>query len=117
MCPRSTTSRTPLVVPAVPDNTKPKSSWKAMVHEKMQENGDRPENVVRIDTVEGGMDLQFEHDTGEVMGPAFTMWTRDFVYFPVATNHDQGPDIQESVGYVPRKPGATPHHSQHWGKN
>lgn len=88
-------------------------TWRQLIKNKMRENGDGWDNVETVNIIDGGLDYTFDAGYGGAEGPAFCLWTRDWVYFP----HEY--DGAESVHCVPRHPasaypGYRHKHSNSW---
>lgn len=78
-------------------------SWANIVDRVGQQanksDGDRPWNWVWTnDPTETWLDVEFDSGYGTEEGCAFTVWTHDWVYFPICY------DGAEWVGSVPRHP-------------
>jgi len=81
------------------------TTWKKELSKAFQENGDSWDNVEHNTMSEEEMDKEFDPCYGFKKGIPFTVWTKDYVYFPVFYDGD------EWVGKVSRNPDgkATPH--------
>lgn len=85
----------------------PDTTWRVQLTETFEEIGDSWDNVMGTTLTEAQLDTVFYSGFGGSEGCAFTLWTRDFVYFPVVY------DGAEWVGYVPRNPNGVA--TSHWG--
>ena len=82
------------------------TTWRNKIKEKMNANDDSWENIVmanispneNINDKTASFDRVLDDDYGSPEGDYFTVWTRDFVYFPCEY------DGSEYVGSVPRNP-------------
>ena len=77
-------------------------SWREMVSYAMSSNKDSWENVEANTMSEAEMDVMFYSGFGGVDGIPFTVWTHDWVYFPMCY------DGSEWVGSVARNPNGEP---------
>lgn len=73
------------------------TTWRDLISKEMYNNGDGWPDVVHVSP---GADLgrTFNAGHGGSEGDPFTLWTRQYVYFPVTY------DGAEWVGSVPREP-------------
>jgi len=76
------------------DNT----TWRVEITETMKESGESWEDVVQTTLTDEEMDRVFDGGFGSVCGCAFTLWTKERVYFPMSY------DGAEYVKSVPRNP-------------
>ena len=87
------------------------STWRELIEQTMEENGDDWSNVVEYklakNTWEEGdqtllppeeLDRDFHCSYGGTEGAFFTLWSREFVYFPICY------DGAEWCGSAPRNP-------------
>ena len=74
--------------------------WRELISCAMERHGDAWGNVEFNTMDDSAMDRQFNDDYGATQGCAFTVWTRDYVYFPLCY------DGAEWAGSVRRNPGA-----------
>jgi len=73
-------------------------TWRQGISEAVQVNGDSWENLVSITLTEEDLDVDFDAGYGGEEGKPFTVWTKEFVYFPASY------DGSEWVASVPRNP-------------
>ena len=74
------------------------STWKEMIQDEMDDNNDSFDNLAHSTLTEAEMREKFDCGFGGSEGQPFTVWTKNFVYFPVVY------DGAEWVGSVPRNP-------------
>lgn len=87
------------------------ATWRELIAREMATHGDAWDHPHRValppqpDPDEWGdrefvsdLDAEFDHGYGGINGCPFTVWTEDWVYFPVVY------DGAESVGSAPRNP-------------
>lgn len=74
-------------------------TWREMIESEMADRGDSWANIVGA---VGDLDVPFDNGFGCTEGPAFTVWTDDFVYFPACY------DGAEWVASVSRNPDGRP---------
>lgn len=76
------------------------TTWRILIEDKFKENGDSWDAIVEhgCTLTDAQLDKEFDDGFGFPEGSPFTIWTQDFVYFPVQY------DGAESVGSVPIKP-------------
>jgi hypothetical protein len=79
-----------------------KTNWKEMIKNEMNKNGDSFENVVSNTMTKQEMNEEFDNEYGGTEGNPFTLWTKEFVYFPICY------DGAEWVGSVSRNPNGRP---------
>ncbi|HET6725915.1 MAG TPA: hypothetical protein VFH85_07920 [Gammaproteobacteria bacterium] len=77
-------------------------NWKSMLDEALKENGEAWDDVEANTMTEAEMDKSFDSGYGGTEGEAFTVWTKNSVYFPVCY------DGAERVGRVSRNPDGKP---------
>ena len=89
-------------------------SWREAILEEMQSNGDTSSDIVAIAiepregrTAEEELDHKFYLGYGGTDGAPFTIWTKNYIYFPVCY------DGAEWVCSLSRNPISTP--SSHFG--
>jgi hypothetical protein len=82
-----------------------KTTWRKLIDKAFEDHQDNWENVEGCTLTEQELDKRFDDGFGGIDGEPFTLWTKDFVYFPVVY------DGSEWVGYAPRNPNKmkTPH--------
>jgi len=82
-----------------------KDSWYSLFEKAFADTGENWEDVEDTTLTEEQKHQKFDSGYGEAEGCAFTLWTKNYVYFPVVY------DGAEWIGYVPRNPNgvATPH--------
>lgn len=73
-------------------------NWKKSIQIEMESNGDSFANVVSSTLSEEELNHNFDAGYGLEEGKPFTLWTNDYVYFPVMY------DGSEWCGSVPRNP-------------
>lgn len=73
-------------------------NWKKSIQIEMESNGDSFANVVSSTLSEEELNHNFDDGYGLEEGKPFTLWTNDYVYFPVMY------DGSEWCGSVPRNP-------------
>lgn len=83
------------------------TSWHELVTRAMAKRDDSWSNLVGCTLTDTELHTVFDADYGLEEGKPFTLWTADYVYFPVSY------DGKEWVGAVPRNPCDTPTH--HFG--
>jgi hypothetical protein len=74
------------------------TTWKKLIAEAMQEQGETWEDVISTTLTPEELDEEFYDDYGTAEGCPFTLWTTKRVYFPAAY------DGAEWVASVPRSP-------------
>lgn len=77
---------------------KPNTSWRELIEEAMMYNSDSWGNIVESTLTAEEMDEMFYNGYGSENGRPFTLWTKEWVYFPLEY------DGSESVGSAPRNP-------------
>ncbi len=70
------------------------TTWRHKIGKLMEENGEAWLDVIHVAICEGGLDVEFDDGHGNAQGPAFTLWTRERVYFPVEYD---GLDLVNSI--------------------
>ena len=73
-------------------------SWRQLIGEALEGNGESWADVVGQTPTDADLDKEFDAGFGSPEGCAFTLWTRENVYFPICY------DGAESVGSAPRNP-------------
>lgn len=73
-------------------------SWRELISSTMRGSNDGWENLVYSTLSEEELDVKFDSGWGGAEGLPFTLWTKDWVYFPVVY------DGSEWCGSVPRNP-------------
>ena len=74
------------------------ANWKELIAECMDENGEEIEDIISNTMTEEEMLVEFDDGCGVTEGITFTVWTNNYVYFPVCY------DGSEWVGSVARNP-------------
>lgn len=82
------------------------TTWKKEIERVMSTTGDTWDSIEAMEwgdfknlkPGEKWFETEFDDGFGSVEGCSFTVWTKDYVYFPV--NYDGA----ESADYVPRNP-------------
>lgn len=82
-------------------------TWRKMLIEELEANGETFENVISITLTGEELDMSFDNGYGGTEGRPFTAWTEKRVYFPVCY------DGAEWVGSVSRNPDCNP--TRHFG--
>lgn len=77
-------------------------NWKAMLDNALKGNGESWGDVEANTMTDEEMSKMFYSGYGRIEGCAFTVWTKNFVYFPVCY------DGSEWVGCVSRNPDRKP---------
>lgn len=77
------------------------ATWKEKITKCMAKNKDGWKNYIesRPAKVTGWLDTEFDDGYGATEGCPFTLWTKDYVYFPICY------DGAERCGSAPRNPG------------
>ena len=84
-----------------------RDNWFKMINESMVFKNDSWSNVEQNTMTDEDMNLMFDTGFGHTEGIPFTVWTHDFIYFPVCY------DGREWVGSVSRNPDGKP--TYHFG--
>jgi len=58
-------------------------NWRKEITDTMNSNNDSWENVDECTLSEEELDREFDPDYGGTEGEPFTVWTKDYIYFPV----------------------------------
>ena len=82
-------------------------NWKTKLDAALKENGESWEDVESNTMTEKQMAKKFDSGYGGTNGCAFTVWTKNMVYFPICY------DGMEWVGSVSRNPDGKP--TEHQG--
>ncbi len=82
-------------------------TWRELITETMESNKDSWANVESCTLTEKQLDVGFESGFGGTRGEPFTVWTKDYVYFPICY------DGSEWCGSAPRNPNG--HAMEHQG--
>lgn len=77
-------------------------NWKQMLDEALKERGESWDDVEANTMTDEEMGRLFDSGYGSEEGCAFTLWTKNTVYFPIVY------DGAESVGCVSRNPDGKP---------
>ena len=72
--------------------------WKELITLGLDENNEYWNDVIEHTLTEKGMCKRFDSGYGIEQGEPFTLWTKDWVYFPICY------DGAEWVGSIPRNP-------------
>lgn len=78
------------------------TSWKELFEDKFKDIGDSWENVESSTLTEEQLNRSFDSGYGIEEGDPFTVWTKNYVYFPVCY------DGSEWIGCVARNPDNKP---------
>ncbi len=78
------------------------TNWKNLLLEELKRRGESFEDIVSNTMTDEDMEREFYSGYGDVNGCAFTVWTKNTVYFPLEY------DGAEFVGSVSRKPDGKP---------
>lgn len=73
-------------------------TWKELLEDELLENKDSFDNIIKNTMTDEEMSVEFCDSYGGYNGIPFTVWTHDYVYFPI------GYDGSEWVGSAPRNP-------------
>ena len=73
-------------------------TWKELITEEMHRRNDGWENVVDTTLTAEGLNEEFNSGYGGAEGVSFTLWTKNYVYFPAQY------DGSEWCASVPRNP-------------
>jgi hypothetical protein len=79
-----------------------KTTWRIELNEALEDNKETWEDIVSNTMTNEQMDKEFDPGWGVPEGCEFTVWTNNFVYFPLCY------DGSESVGCVSRNPDDKP---------
>lgn len=74
------------------------TTWREEISKEMKDNNDDWSFLVGCTLSNDGLDIVFDRSYGCEEGEPFTLWTQNFVYFPVCY------DGAEWCGSVPRNP-------------
>ena len=74
------------------------TTWRKLITESMRDVGESWDDVAQCTLSDVQLDRQFDCGFGGEEGAAFTLWTKERVYFPVCY------DGSEWVDSVPRNP-------------
>jgi hypothetical protein len=85
----------------------PDTTWRKMLTKTFEETGDSWDNLEDTTLTEDQLDTEFYSGFGGSEGCPFTLWTRDWVYFPIVYDGAEWP------GYAPRNPNGVA--TEHWG--
>lgn len=77
-------------------------SWKEKITKALELNGETWSDVESHTLDDNGLNTPFDDSYGVTEGLPFTLWTKDFVYFPACY------DGSEWVASVPRNPNGKP---------
>lgn len=78
------------------------TTWRKELSEALEQNSETWGDVEASTLSERQLDNQFDPGYGGAEGDAFTLWTKDRVYFPAVY------DGAEWVAWVPRNPNGEP---------
>ena len=73
-------------------------NWKGLIKEALIENGENWDDVVDLTLTKEELEVKFYSGYGGAEGIAFTLWTKDRVYFPAVYD---GAEWVESVSRNP----------------
>ena len=79
-----------------------KTNWREMIIGEFIENNDSFANIESSTMTDQEMNEEFDNGYGGTEGKPFTLWTKEFVYFPICY------DGAEWVGSVSRNPNGRP---------
>lgn len=74
------------------------TTWRKLINKAFEENQDSWENVEGCTLSEKELDQGFDNSFGKINGKRFSLWTKEFTYFPVIY---EGGVV---LGYTPRNP-------------
>ena len=74
------------------------TTWRKEITSKMIENDETWDSVESCTLSQENLDIEFDDGFGNSMGKPFTVWTKNFVYFPAVY------DGMEWADSVPRNP-------------
>lgn len=74
------------------------TTWRAQITHEFYANRDSWEDVVHCTLSDSELDTEFNDGWGVTNGQPFTLWTENYVYFPICY------DGAEWVGSAPRHP-------------
>lgn len=74
------------------------ATWRKLIALQMARNGEDFANVVKSTLSDAGLDTEFDDGYGGPEGDFFTLWTDEYVYFPIVY------DGAEWCGSAPRNP-------------
>jgi hypothetical protein len=74
------------------------TTWRTLIENAMKRNGEAFADAVFCTLKDNELDVLFDAGYGNYEGKAFTLWTRDSVYFPTTY------DGKSTVASVPRNP-------------
>lgn len=74
------------------------ATWRRLINNEMASNGDDFGKVVYSTLSDAGLDTEFYDGYGGPEGDYFTLWTGEYVYFPIVY------DGAEWCGSAPRNP-------------
>lgn len=83
------------------------TNWKILIEDMFTLTGDSWDQVESNTMTENEMMIDFDDGYGSIEGIPFTVWTKNYIYFPVSY------DGSEWVGCVSRNPNGEP--SYHFG--
>ena len=75
-----------------------RTAWRKEITSQMIENNETWDSVEACTLSQEDLDIEFDDGFGSSMGKPFTVWTKNFVYFPAVY------DGAEWVDSVPRNP-------------
>lgn len=74
------------------------TTWRELISDEMLKTGESFDDIVSCTLTDKELDVEFDNGYGGSEGRPFTLWTANFVYFPLVY------DGAEWVGSVPRNP-------------
>jgi hypothetical protein len=75
-----------------------KTTWRILIENRMKSNGETFFDIEHSTITEQELGMEFDSGYGSPEGVPFTIWTKNYVYFPVQY------DGSEWCGSVPRNP-------------
>ena len=78
------------------------TTWRKEIKDCFECTGDTWDDVVECTLSQAQLDKRFDNGFGGTGGEPFTIWTKEYVYFPVEY------DGAAWVGYVSRNPNGEP---------
>jgi hypothetical protein len=67
-------------------------SWREFLDEEMQRNGDTWNEVEQMTLTVEGLNRKFDATYGSSQGEPFTVWTKNWVYFPAVYDGSEWAD-------------------------
>jgi len=78
------------------------TNWKKLLDEALSDNGESWGDVESNTLTDDEMELEFDSGYGRTRGKPFTVWTKNYVYFPWSYDRSEG------VTSVSRNPDGKP---------